>query len=41
MGNAKRYSQFFHKIYGENSNVKLICTSNITEAGKKIDYVTY
>jgi 4-hydroxy 2-oxovalerate aldolase len=39
MGNAKRYSQFFHKIYGENSNVKLICTSNITEAGKKIDYV--
>jgi 4-hydroxy 2-oxovalerate aldolase len=39
MGNAKRYSQFFHKIYGENSNVKLICTSNITEAGKRIDYV--
>jgi 4-hydroxy 2-oxovalerate aldolase len=38
MGNAKRYSQFFHKIYGGNSNVKLICTSNITEAGKKIDY---
>jgi 4-hydroxy 2-oxovalerate aldolase len=39
MGNAKRYSQFFHKIYGGDSNVKLICTSNITEAGKKIDYI--
>jgi 4-hydroxy 2-oxovalerate aldolase len=39
MGNAKRYSQFFHKIYGENTNAKLICTSNITEAGKKIDYI--
>jgi 4-hydroxy 2-oxovalerate aldolase len=39
MGNAKRYSQFFHKIYGENLNVKLICTSNITEAGKKIDFI--
>jgi 4-hydroxy 2-oxovalerate aldolase len=39
MGNAKRYSQFFHKIYGKNSGVKLICTSNISEAGKKIDYV--
>jgi 4-hydroxy 2-oxovalerate aldolase len=39
MGNAKRYSQFFHKIYGENPNVKIICTSNITEAGKKIDYI--
>jgi 4-hydroxy 2-oxovalerate aldolase len=39
MGNAKRYSQFFHKIYGENLNIKIICTSNITEAGKKIDYI--
>jgi 4-hydroxy 2-oxovalerate aldolase len=38
MGNAKRYSQFFHKIYGKDSKVRLICTSNITEAGKKIDY---
>jgi len=38
MGNAKRYSQFFHKIYGENVNVKIICTSNITEAGRKIDF---
>jgi 4-hydroxy 2-oxovalerate aldolase len=39
MGNAKRYSQFFHKIHGEKPVVKLICTSNITEAGKKIDYI--
>jgi len=38
MGNAKRYSQFFHKIYGENTKVKIICTSNITEAGRKIDF---
>lgn len=38
MGNAKRYSQFFHKIYGENSKARIICTSNITEAGKAIDY---
>jgi 4-hydroxy 2-oxovalerate aldolase len=38
MGNAKRYSQFFHKIYGEDVNVKIICTSNITEAGRKIDF---
>jgi len=39
MGNAKRYSQFFHKIYGENTKTKIICTSNITEAGKKIDFM--
>jgi 4-hydroxy 2-oxovalerate aldolase len=39
MGNAKRYSQFFHKIYGEDCEAKIICTSNITEAGKKIDYM--
>jgi 4-hydroxy 2-oxovalerate aldolase len=38
MGNAKRYSQFFHKIYEEDRNVKIICTSNITEAGRKIDF---
>ena len=38
MGNAKRYSQFFSRIYSENSNVKLICTSNISEAKEKIDY---
>jgi len=39
MGNAKRYSQFFHKIYGDGVNVKIICTSNITEAGRKIDFL--
>ena len=39
MSNAKRYSQFFHKIYDENMRGRLICTSNITEAGKNIDYI--
>ena len=39
MGNAKRYSQFFHELYREKSDVKIICTSNITEFGMKIDYV--
>jgi 4-hydroxy 2-oxovalerate aldolase len=39
MGNAKRYSQFFHKIYEDNAKVKTICTSNITEAGKEIDFI--
>jgi 4-hydroxy 2-oxovalerate aldolase len=39
MGNAKRYSQFFHKLYGVGVNVKIICTSNITEAGRKIDFL--
>ncbi len=39
MGNAKRYSQFFHKIYGDGVNVKIVCTSNITEAGRKIDFL--
>lgn len=39
MGNAKRYSQFFSKIYSDAMAVKLICTSNITEANKKIDFV--
>lgn len=37
MGNAKRYSQFFSKIY-RNLNVKVICTSNVSESNKKIDY---
>jgi 4-hydroxy 2-oxovalerate aldolase len=39
MGNAKRYSQFFHRIYNRNSFAKTICTSNITGAGEKIDYM--
>lgn len=38
MGNSKRYSQFFHKIYGDDSKCKVICTSNITGSSKKIDY---
>ncbi|MCR5766153.1 MAG: aldolase catalytic domain-containing protein [Treponema sp.] len=38
MGNAKRYSQFFSRIYAENPEVKLICTSNICEATEHIDY---
>jgi len=38
MGNAIRFSQFFHQLYRENANVKIICTSNITEPGRKIDY---
>ncbi len=39
MGNAKRYSQFFHQIYGEIQKSKVICTSNISESGKRIDYL--
>ncbi|MCL2764366.1 MAG: aldolase catalytic domain-containing protein [Treponema sp.] len=39
MSNAKRYSQFFHLIHDDNSKAKLICTSNITEAGMKIEYI--
>jgi 4-hydroxy 2-oxovalerate aldolase len=38
MGNAKRYSQFFSAIYGKGSDIKTICTSNITQAEQKIDY---
>nr|MBP9014731.1 hypothetical protein [Smithella sp.] len=38
MGNAKRYSQFFNKIYGKEHDMKVICTSNVSEANKKIDY---
>jgi 4-hydroxy 2-oxovalerate aldolase len=39
MGNAKRFSQFFHQIYTDDIKVKIICTSNITEPGRTIDYV--
>lgn len=39
MGNSKRYSQFFHKIYGNRTEMKVICTSNITESTKQIDYL--
>ena len=38
MGNAKRYSQFFSRIYAENHHVKIICTSNIAETKEHIDY---
>jgi 4-hydroxy 2-oxovalerate aldolase len=38
MGNAKRYSQFFNKIYRNDLHVKVICTSNVSESNKKIDY---
>ena len=38
MGNSKRYSQFFHNIYDDDAPRKVICTSNITESSKKIDY---
>lgn len=39
MGNSKRYSQFFHNIYGCNQPVKVITTSNVTASGKQIDYI--
>ncbi len=38
MGNAKRYSQFFNKIYHDNLHTKVVCTSNVSEANKTIDY---
>jgi 4-hydroxy 2-oxovalerate aldolase len=38
MGNSKRYSQFFNKIYMDDGAVKVICTSNISESNRKIDY---
>lgn len=40
ISNAKRYSQFFCKLYGDKiQNIKKIYTSNITEVGEKLDYV--
>ena len=39
MGNSKRYSQFFSRIYSEMKDVKIICTSNITETKERVDYV--
>lgn len=39
MSNAKRYSQFFDKIYGDFSKIQLICTSNITDAGKTANFI--
>ncbi len=39
MGNSKRYSQFFSRIYSQMTDVKLICTSNITETKERVDYI--
>ena len=39
MGNSKRYSQFFNKIYMGECSAQVICTSNISESNRKIDYV--
>lgn len=38
MGNSKRYSQFFNKIYRSECDAKVICTSNVSESNKKIDF---
>ncbi|HNZ28855.1 MAG TPA: pyruvate carboxyltransferase, partial [Candidatus Goldiibacteriota bacterium] len=38
-GNAKRYSQFYDALTGSGPDIRVICTSNITEAKRKIDYV--
>lgn len=38
MGNPKRYSQFFDKINNNFNQPKIICTSNILESGRKIDF---
>jgi 4-hydroxy 2-oxovalerate aldolase len=38
-GNAKRYSQFYDGVYGKDSQIKVICTSNVTKADKSIDYL--
>lgn len=39
MGNPKRYSQFYHKMYGtQRKSIPVICTSNITGASYAIDY---
>ncbi len=39
MGNSKRYSQFYNKIYMGECSAKVICTSNIAESNRKIDYI--
>lgn len=38
MGNPKRYSQFFHKIYTSKYTPKVICTSNITASTYPVDF---
>lgn len=39
MGNSKRYSQFFSRIYAQSERAKVVCASNVTEAKEKVDYV--
>lgn len=39
MGNSKRYSQFFHNIYGDGKNISVITTSNVTASSEHINYV--
>jgi len=39
MGNSKRYSQFFNTIYEDQKDVKVICTSNISTAKERVDYI--
>ncbi|MGL5938085.1 MAG: aldolase catalytic domain-containing protein [Phocaeicola sp.] len=39
MGNPKRYSQFFHKMYTEKGKQRVICTSNITASLFPIDFL--
>lgn len=38
-GNSKRYSQFYDQIYKAGSTTKVICSSNVTESNKMIDFV--
>ncbi len=38
-GNAKRYSQFFDEVLKLAPPAKVVCTSNVSEANKSIDYL--
>jgi 4-hydroxy 2-oxovalerate aldolase len=38
-GNAKRYSQFYDEIYRTGADAKVICTSNVSESNKSIDFI--
>ncbi|TRZ88535.1 MAG: pyruvate carboxyltransferase [Methanosarcinales archaeon] len=38
-GNAKRYSQFYDEIYSYGAGAKVICTSNVSESNKCIDFI--
>ncbi len=39
MGNPKRYNQFYDRIHEPGRKEKIICTSNIGDAGEGIDYL--